>query len=270
MSYEVNKITNEMLDGKGVVGLPNTPQLSASEMQRKFDEVAVEVIVPAFNTLCDALDVGGGEENERFIAVETDIANIYDVEIPALVQNIEDAKESANTYTDEKIGELPVVPEWALAEEKPTYTAEEVGALPDTTFIPTKTSDLENDSGFLTEHQDISGKQDKLIPGDRITIENNVISAKGTDVSVNPIRTSGAHIADITIDEEVFEIYAPNDGGGGGGTTTSYADLDDLPELNGEPILGNKPLATYGIASAADLNALSEIVGQANALLEGV
>lgn len=27
--------------------------------------------------------------------------------------------------------------------------------------IPTKTSDLTNDSGFLTEHQDISGKQDK-------------------------------------------------------------------------------------------------------------
>lgn len=52
------------------------------------------------------------------------------------------------------------VPEWAQKPEKPSYTAEEVGALPADTKIPTKTSELENDSGFLTEHQDISGKLD--------------------------------------------------------------------------------------------------------------
>ena len=51
----------------------------------------------------------------------------------------------------------PTVPGWAKQPEKPTYTASEVGALPDTTKIPSKTSDLQNDSGFLTEHQDLSG-----------------------------------------------------------------------------------------------------------------
>ena len=40
---------------------------------------------------------------------------------------------------------------------KPIYTASEVGALPVGTKIPSKTSDLKNDSGFLTEHQDLSG-----------------------------------------------------------------------------------------------------------------
>lgn len=34
-------------------------------------------------------------------------------------------------------------------------TASDVGALPDNTVIPTKTSDLQNDSGFLTSHQSI-------------------------------------------------------------------------------------------------------------------
>ena len=34
--------------------------------------------------------------------------------------------------------------------QKPTYTASEVGALPDSTTIPSKTSDLTNDSGFIT------------------------------------------------------------------------------------------------------------------------
>lgn len=51
----------------------------------------------------------------------------------------------------------PNVPNWTKQPNKPTYTADEVGALPDTTKIPSKTSDLQNDSGFLTEHQDLSG-----------------------------------------------------------------------------------------------------------------
>ncbi|MGN0252304.1 MAG: DUF6273 domain-containing protein [Oliverpabstia sp.] len=51
----------------------------------------------------------------------------------------------------------PTVPDWAKNPTKPTYTASEVGALPNTTKIPSKTSDLQNDSGFLTQHQDLSG-----------------------------------------------------------------------------------------------------------------
>ena len=43
----------------------------------------------------------------------------------------------------------PSVPAWAKASSKPTYTASEVGALPDTTAIPSKTSDLQNDSGYI-------------------------------------------------------------------------------------------------------------------------
>ena len=44
----------------------------------------------------------------------------------------------------------PTVPEWAKQAQKPTYTAGEVGALPDTTTVPTKTSQLTNGSGFVT------------------------------------------------------------------------------------------------------------------------
>lgn len=44
--------------------------------------------------------------------------------------------------------------EWAKQSQKPSYTAEEVGALPQNTKIPSKTSDLQNDSGFLTKIPD--------------------------------------------------------------------------------------------------------------------
>lgn len=45
----------------------------------------------------------------------------------------------------------PTVPSWAKAESKPTYTASEVGALPSTTSIPANTSDLNNDSNFVSD-----------------------------------------------------------------------------------------------------------------------
>ena len=53
-------ITPADLSGKGVVGLPDTPQLSALAMQQKFDEIATDVIVPKFNDLADELDNGAG------------------------------------------------------------------------------------------------------------------------------------------------------------------------------------------------------------------
>ena len=46
----------------------------------------------------------------------------------------------------------PTVPSWAKQSSKPTYTAQEVGALPASTTIPTKVSDLTNDSGFITSY----------------------------------------------------------------------------------------------------------------------
>lgn len=46
-------------------------------------------------------------------------------------------------------GRAIITPAWAKASTKPTYTASEVGALPASTVIPTNTSDLVNDSGFI-------------------------------------------------------------------------------------------------------------------------
>lgn len=46
----------------------------------------------------------------------------------------------------------PTVPAWAKEEEKPTYTAEEVGALPSTTVIPSKLSELTADD----EHETVT------------------------------------------------------------------------------------------------------------------
>ena len=55
------KIEQADLTGKGVVGLPDTPGLQTMEMQEKFDEIALDVIVPKFNELSGELDDAGIE-----------------------------------------------------------------------------------------------------------------------------------------------------------------------------------------------------------------
>jgi len=60
MSY--TKITQADLTGKGVIGLPDTPNLSTTDIQEKFDEIALDVIVPKFNDLSDELDASNIDE----------------------------------------------------------------------------------------------------------------------------------------------------------------------------------------------------------------
>lgn len=67
MNMAFNKIDTADLAGKGVIGLPDTPQLSTNDMQDKFEETARDVIVPHFNQLIDDLEEKGGPVQSRDI-----------------------------------------------------------------------------------------------------------------------------------------------------------------------------------------------------------
>lgn len=64
------------------------------------------------------------------------------------------------------------VPDWAKQPNKPDYTAKEVGALPNDTKIPSKTSDLENDSKYVSE-TDFHKELKKKANGEGITLSIN-------------------------------------------------------------------------------------------------
>lgn len=76
--------------------------------------------------------------------------------------------------------------EWAKQPQKPNYTADEVGALPDTTVIPSKTSELKNDSGFLSgtdKTLNVSGKAaDAKIVGDKLNKITEILSANEINI----------------------------------------------------------------------------------------
>lgn len=54
---EFVKINEEDYAERGVIGLPDQPGLTTLEMQKKFDELSLEVIIPKFNKLSGELDV---------------------------------------------------------------------------------------------------------------------------------------------------------------------------------------------------------------------
>ena len=111
---------------------------------------------------------------------------------------------------------------WSDILNKPTFatvaTSGSYNDLSDKPTIPTTTSQLTNDSGFVTSTE-LATKQDKLIAGTNITIEGNVISATGggsggTPVDEKTIITNadgtistalGGYIEKVNVPEKKFE-----------------------------------------------------------------
>lgn len=50
------RILSSDTKNKGVIGLPDTPGLSTEDMQKKFDEIALDVIIPKLNALIGELE----------------------------------------------------------------------------------------------------------------------------------------------------------------------------------------------------------------------
>lgn len=73
----LKKITSADTSGKGVTGLPDTPGLSATDLQKKFDELSLDVIIPAINENIDELNGSYKEEltNEVETKIVEDIIN---------------------------------------------------------------------------------------------------------------------------------------------------------------------------------------------------
>ena len=138
----------------------------------------------------------------------------------------------------------PTVSEWAKQPTKPSYTADEVGALPVGTKIPTKTSDLTNDSGYLTQ-----------IPEEYVT--ETELGQKGYVIEDDiPEKLPSPGI--LTFTGAVNDTYdgstdkTINIPTGGGGGTSDYNDLTNKPQINGVILEGNKTAEDIGISGMTE------------------
>lgn len=101
----LKKITEADLAGKGVIGMADTPNLSAREMQEKVEEVVRDVVIPFFNAnvertaskqdLADAVfSAGSGDMNTA----------VYDADGDGVVDRAHTADNGVNIYTHSKTG----------------------------------------------------------------------------------------------------------------------------------------------------------------------
>ena len=153
--------------------------------------------------------------------------------------------------------------DWVKQQNKPTYTAEEVGALPADTKIPSKTSDLQNDSGFLTKIPDnylsetdktlsVSGKAaDAKATGDKITELSADISNK---LNKNQGSENSGKIAGINESGDIVPMFP---------TGVQYNEETNLLEFGTDPNMLNKGIQLDATLKktgyAADAGAVGEI-----------
>lgn len=112
-------------------------------------------------------------------------------------------------------------PTWVQSATKPSYTATEVGALPASTIIPIKTSQLTNDSGFVKN----TGL--KTINGESIVGEGNI-----------EITGSGGGIAEAPTDGKTYgrknkNWVAIGSSANSADITTIYNELSQQAEVGG-------------------------------------
>lgn len=114
------------------------------------DKVKVFRTIPATGKAKETIDTDKEIEETHADVILDLISRVDTLEKEPISE--EKIEKSVKSYLEKNpIEETdPTVPEWAKAEEKPTYTAEEVGALPDTTKIPKNLSNLQDDAEHRT------------------------------------------------------------------------------------------------------------------------
>ena len=137
----------------------------------------------------------------------------------------------------------PTVSEWAKQPTKPSYTAHEVGALPVGTKIPTKTSDLTNDSGYLTQIPE------EYVTETELGQKGYVIEDDIPEKLPSPGTLTFTGAVNDTYDGSTNKTINIPTGGGEGGTS-DYNALANKPKLNGVEIAGSKTSTDYKIVSS--------------------
>ena len=190
--------TEEFVTSKGYV---TTAQLEAKQnVITDLDEIranasnAIKEIPSEYVTETELSDKGYATES----FVNDEIAKI---QIPTVPENVSEFVNDANYLTLED-ADLRYAPIGGDGVDLSSYATKDfVGEEINKLNIPTKVSELENDSNYLTEHQDISGKQDVI--SDLETIRS------GAALGATAIQSLAGYATEEFVNNKIGEINIP-------------------------------------------------------------
>lgn len=131
-------------------------------------------------------------------------------------------------------------PSWVNSSTKPTYTASEVGALPASTTIPSKTSQMDNDSGFLKKSDFKTVNGQSIVGSGNIAIEGGGGGTPSSGGNVNVTNGSALQSAnyyafkpsaDGSLDGTFNVIPNANGSTPGLMSKENYSKLDDMKQV---------------------------------------
>ena len=244
-----NKITDADLVGKGVIGLPDTPNLSTTEMQNKFEETSRDVVIPKINEVIEGLNGSEVSNSSKAINPVSGNEESFQNTFNALKKYTDDevtkerkkASDELKVHTDNK--ENPHV---VTAEQVNAYTKQAVDDK-----LSDKVDKVEG-KGLSTNDYDNSEKE-KLADADRKKHEhgNKSVLDSITDTllsALSRIATIFSTITGVTTSVVNDDTVIPTSGaivdyvtslGGGDMTKAEYdADgdgvVDDSDKLGGQ------------------------------------
>lgn len=149
----------------GVRGLPDTPNLSAYDMQKKFDELATDVLRPAYDRLIDELE---SEDGASGIGVKVPSSYVGEPNLQSVIDNM---ALSNHTHANKEVLDKFSTDE----EDHLTYDGESIASK---SFAKFKIGDTEIEAGIDDVLTFFEGENVEITPDEEnksitISMENN-------------------------------------------------------------------------------------------------
>jgi hypothetical protein len=247
------KITDEDLQNKGVMGLPDTPGLSTSEMQAKFEQIAREVLVPKFNQLVDELlgpsaasQIGAKGKNRTVQGHIDNLENPHNVTAEQVGAYTKDQTEKAISDRISQIGSADMT----QAVYDPTGRRRDIFAYADSlgvsTYTHTKMDNVHHFSGSGTSGR-VKMTAD-VEAGDTVMLGGKEVPAYvGTETFADALAGEPVTGRWLTFTQDGTQINF-NGGGGLSLTKLALADADTGDVISGKKFYsGDKTIKTGSI-----------------------
>ena len=285
IGYETT--TNKIKVGDGMTAWKDLPYLKGES----YNDTAIKQEISSINTTLEE------KADKELVYTKEEIEELKYIDEEELAsKNYMERNEALDKFNTKEEIQLMLeqyVPTTRTINLKPlnaniVLTAEDVNALPSSTSIPTKVSDLENDSGFLSSvPAEYVTETELKAKGYATTSDvNDMLNAKADKDSLATVATSGSYndLEDKPVipSEYVLPIASSSQLGGikvgsglaisGDGTlssttsggTTDYTALSNKPQINSVELNGNKSLDDLGIQAKGEYALKSELANKAD------